>query len=99
MRSSSSRELLVDSDRADEALALLERIPETAETRRVAAKARTGGEVAADDATATLDALLERVRDDDEARQQFVDLLEVLGPDDPRTSQLPARAHLAVVLT
>jgi putative thioredoxin len=80
-------ELLVDSDRADEALALLERIPENAETRRVAAKARTGGDVAADDATATLDALLERVRDDDDARQQFVDLLEVLGPDDPRTSR------------
>ena len=35
---------------------------------------------------ARLDALLERVKDDDDARQQFVDLLEVLGPDDPRTA-------------
>jgi putative thioredoxin len=80
-------ELLVESERAEEALALLERIPETTETRRVAALARTGGDVAGDDAAATLDDLLERVRDDDDARQQFVDLLEVLGPDDPRTSR------------
>ena len=36
---------------------------------------------------AKLDALLDRVRDDDEAaRQEFIDLLEVLGPDDPRTA-------------
>jgi len=35
---------------------------------------------------ARLDELLERVKDDDEARQQFVDLLEVLGADDPRTA-------------
>jgi putative thioredoxin len=34
-----------------------------------------------------LDALLDRVKDDEEARQQFVDLLETMGPDDPRTAQ------------
>ena len=33
-----------------------------------------------------LDDLLERVKDDDTARQEFLDLLEVLGPDDPRTA-------------
>ena len=36
-----------------------------------------------------------RVKDDDDARQRFVDLLEVMGPDDPRTAayrkQLTAR--------
>ena len=37
--------------------------------------------------TALLDGLLDRVKDDEEARQEFVDLLETLGPDDPRTSQ------------
>ena len=35
------------------------------------------------------------MKDDDDARQQFVDLLEVMGPDDPRTAdyrkQLTAR--------
>jgi putative thioredoxin len=41
--------------------------------------------VATDDATAVLDALLDRVRDDEDARQEYLDLLEALGPDDPRT--------------
>lgn len=80
-------ELLVARGDRDEALALLERIPETAETRRIAALARVGGDVVGDDGMeARLDALLERVKDDDDARQQFVDLLEVLGADDPRTA-------------
>jgi putative thioredoxin len=74
----------------DEALALLERIPETPETRRVAALIRTGagpdGGPEADEITSKLDALLDRVKADDEARREFVDLLEVLGPDDPRTA-------------
>ena len=84
----------------DEALALLERIPETAETRRVAALARVGGDVAADDGIeAELDELLDRVKDDDDARQQFVDLLEVLGPDDPRTAALPQGAHRPALLS
>jgi len=33
----------------------------------------------------TLDGLLDRVKDDEEARQEYLDLLELLGPDDPRT--------------
>jgi len=79
-------ELLVADDRNDEALDLLARIPETAETRRVAAQARLG-EAPTDDLDDQLTALLTKVKDDDDARQQFVDLLEVLGPEDPRTSQ------------
>lgn len=77
-------QLLVDTDRAEEALALLARIPETAETRHIAALARTGP--AQDDIDAKLTALLDRVKGDDEARQEFVDLLELLGPADPRTA-------------
>lgn len=69
-----------------EALALLERIPESAETRRVAALARVGNAVAGDDVTAELDSLLDKVKDDEDARQRYVDLLEVLGADDPRTA-------------
>jgi putative thioredoxin len=76
-------ELLVDRGEHDEALGLLARIPETAEARRVAALARTGGAV--EDPSAKLDALLERVKDDEAARQEFLDVLELLGPDDPRT--------------
>jgi putative thioredoxin len=78
----------------DEALALLGRIPETAETRRVAALVRTGsgeGAASGDEITAQLDALLDRVKGDDDARQQYVDLLEVLGADDPRTADYRKR--------
>ena len=35
---------------------------------------------------ATLTALLDQVKADDDARQQFVDILELMGPDDPRTA-------------
>ena len=73
-----------EEDKA-EALALLERIPESAETRRVAALARIGVDTH-DDVTDELDGLLPQVKDDDAARQRFVDLLEVMGPDDPRTA-------------
>ena len=65
------------------ALKLLERIPESADTRRNSAMARTE---AVDDVDAALAALLPSVKDDDDARQRFVDLLEVLGPDDERTT-------------
>jgi putative thioredoxin len=85
-------ELLVGRGEGEEALALLERIPETPETRRVAALARVGDEFASNgevspEVTAKLDALLDRVKDDEAARQEFVDLLELLGPSDPRTAQ------------
>jgi len=66
----------------DAALKLLERIPESVDTRRIAAMARTE---AVDDVEATLAELLTVVKVDEDARQRFVDLLEVLGPDDERT--------------
>jgi putative thioredoxin len=84
-------ELLVGDGRSEEALSLLARIPESAETRRVAASARLGsvdgnGTGADDGLTARLDGLLDRVKEDDEARQEFLDVLELLGPEDPRTA-------------
>jgi putative thioredoxin len=79
-------ELLVEDGRNDDALALLARIPESPETRRVAALARTGASVVDDGVEAKLDGLLDKVREDDEARQAYVDVLELLGPDDPRTA-------------
>ncbi len=80
-------ELHAAAGRSQEALALLERIPPSAETRRVAALARLGpdGADGVGDHGSRLDALLERVRDDPDARQEFLDVLELLGPDDPRT--------------
>ncbi len=87
-------ELLVDRGEADEALELLARIPETDRTRHVAAKARV--HIAPDDDyDQKLTELLDRVKDDDDARQEFVDILELMGPHDPRTApyrkQLTAR--------
>jgi putative thioredoxin len=80
-------ELLVGRGEHEEALSVLARLPETAEVRRVAAAARLGGEApAADDYDVKLEGLLDRVRDDEQARQEFIDLLELMGPDDPRTA-------------
>ncbi|MEM7094698.1 MAG: tetratricopeptide repeat protein [Actinomycetota bacterium] len=126
-------ELLVNRGEGELALELLQRVPETADVRRIAALARTGvtappagdaaaapagappagataapmgggidlsaaGEFAAEDPAepATpphdefdekLTALLDRVKTDEDARQEFVDLLEVMGPADPRTAE------------
>ena len=82
-------EQLVGRGDTEEALSLLARIPESTETRRVAALARLGGEsvVEVGDIEQRLDALLDRVKSDPDARQQFVDLLETMGADDPRTAQ------------
>ena len=84
--------ILIDRGDAAGALALLARVPETAAARALAAEARLaeGGLNVADvddaEVEAHLTQLLERVRDDDAARQEFVDLLETLGAEDPRTS-------------
>jgi putative thioredoxin len=89
-----------DQARRAEALGLLAKVPESAEIRHIAAQARLGAEASdasqgTDAVESKLDMLLERVRDDDTARQEFVDLLEMLGPEDPRTAayrkQLTAR--------
>ncbi|NKB39868.1 MAG: tetratricopeptide repeat protein [Ilumatobacter sp.] len=79
-------ELLVADRRGDEALDLLARIPESDRTRKVAAAARVGDDPD-DDHDATLTALLDKVKYDDDARQQFVDILELMGPDDFRTGE------------
>ena len=79
-------ELMAGRGEGEEALALLTRVPETAETRRVAALARVG-DAAADDVTGRLDGLLERVKADEDARREYLDLLEMLGAEDPRTPQ------------
>jgi putative thioredoxin len=85
--------LLIDRGDAPEALALLQRVPETEATRTLAAEARlleAGVDLSATDGAeieAKLNELLERVRDDDAARQEYVDLLEAMGANDPRTNE------------
>jgi putative thioredoxin len=82
--------LLVAAGQPADALELLARIPENADSRVVAAEARLAAqnvEVPADGVDILLDALLPRVKDDADARQEFIDLLETLGPDDERTGR------------
>jgi putative thioredoxin len=89
-------ELLIAEGTTDEALALLGRIPESDRTRHVAALARVGA-APPDDYDEQLTALLDQVKTDDDARQKYVDLLELMGPTDPRTAeyrrQLTARLY------
>lgn len=93
--------LLIDDGRVAEAAELLERVPETPETRRLTALARVQGSGdapagGASDVETELAGLLAVVKADEEARQRFVDLLEVLGPDDPRTSAWRKRLSTAL---
>jgi putative thioredoxin len=91
-------EVLVGRGEAEEALNLLARIPDLGEARRVAALARLAvagttmapsaeGRDGAAELEGHLDALLERVKSDEMARQELVDLLETMDPSDPRRAQ------------
>ena len=79
-------ELLVGRGDSAEALTLLARVPDSDRTRRVAALARlsANGTGPAESREARLDDLLARVKSDDGARQEFLDLLETMDPEDPR---------------
>ncbi|MBV8461734.1 MAG: tetratricopeptide repeat protein, partial [Acidimicrobiales bacterium] len=82
--------MLIERGESDEAISLLRRVPETPAVRHLLAQARLAAsdvDVAHDDVGAVLDGLLERVREDESARQEFLDLLETLGPDDRRTNE------------
>ena len=79
-------EHLVRVGGATEALTLLARLPETDRVRRIAAQARlTLNPV--DNYDDELAALLERVKADEDARREFLDILEAMGPEDPRTAK------------
>jgi putative thioredoxin len=77
-----------DDPARQEALQLLGRLPETPDVRRLQAQARVGDEAANGTTAVTvkLDALLDRVKADPAARQEYLDLLEVMGVDDPRVA-------------
>jgi len=79
-------EHLVRSGQTEEALLLLARLPETDRVRRIAANARLSLNPV-DNFDDELVALLDRVKADETARQEFLDILESMGPDDPRTTK------------
>jgi putative thioredoxin len=82
--------ILIARGAANDALAILGRVPETPEIRRLQAEARLSAQppdAGTPDVEARLDTLLEHARDDPASRQEYLDLLETLGPEDPRTSR------------
>jgi len=78
-------DILTARGQGEDALALLARVPETDEVRKAAAAARLSMRPA-DDFDDRLAALLDSVKADEDARQQFLDILELMGAEDPRTA-------------
>ena len=75
--------LLISTDRPAEAIELLARLPEIPEVRHLLAEARLAEQaidVKNQEVTPLLDGLLGRVKADEDARQEFLDLLEAMGP-------------------
>ncbi|MCL4434422.1 MAG: tetratricopeptide repeat protein [Actinobacteria bacterium] len=78
--------LLCDQDDPGQALGLLEKIPEDPDTRKIAARARlmlANVDVSGASTPTRLDALLEVVKEDERARQEYLDLLETMPSGDP----------------
>ncbi len=74
--------ILVGSERAQEALDLLARIPATTESRAIEAEARLALQaidVKNQEIAPLLDGLLDKVKTDEDARQEYLDLLETMG--------------------
>lgn len=88
--------VLATGDDKAEALQLLAKIPETDETRRIAAIARVANAEVPDDVEAQLDELLTRIKDDEDAKQQYLDLLELMGSADDRTAEYRRRLSTAL---
>ena len=78
-------ELLVSRNDCAAALEILKTIPETDRVRVAVAAARAAF-VPVDDYDGVLTQLLERVKSDEEAKKSYLDLLEKMGPNDPRTA-------------
>ena len=79
-------DVLIRTGKAEEALMFLVRLPETDRVRKLGAMARLAMNPV-DNLDAELDALLLRVKDDEEARREYLDILETMGPSDPRTAK------------
>ena len=89
-------ELWISIGREKDALTLLSRMPQTADVALVADKAREKLLAADDGNDARLTALLDHVKLDEAAKAQFLEILEEMGPHDPRTA--PFRRKLTTRL-
>ena len=78
-------ELLVSRNDCEAALEIIKTIPETDRVRVAVAAARAAF-VPVDDYDSVLKQLLEQVKSDEEAKKRYLNLLEKMGPNDPRTA-------------
>jgi len=91
--------LLVEGGTAEgraEVLELVARIPETEATRHLAAQARTANPDVPSDVESVLDGLLGKVKTDEQAKQEYLDTLELMGPADPRTAEYRKKLSAAL---
>ncbi|MCL4445738.1 MAG: thioredoxin [Actinobacteria bacterium] len=82
--------LLIDDGRAEEALEVVARVEETDLMRSLAAEARLATknvDVRGGDVDDVIGSLLDRVVDDQGAREEVLDLIEALPADDPRRNR------------
>lgn len=79
-------DLLIRTGKAEEALTFLVRLPETDRVRKLGATARLAINPV-DNLDAELNALLLRVKDDEVARREYLDILETMGTNDARTGK------------
>ena len=77
-------QLLIARNAITEAIELLMRVPESARVGLLLAEARQAFKPS-DDYDATLAALLGQVKADEGSRQKYIDILEIMGANDPRT--------------
>jgi putative thioredoxin len=94
--------LLLDRGASQEAIEVLSRLSQTADVKRLLAAARLvdGGEVDLAEPESALPRLLELVQEGgdgrDKARLQMIDLFDVLGPENPLTTEYRRRLASAL---
>lgn len=77
--------LLLQKNEITDALEILQKVPQTPKVAALVERARAMF-VPDDNYSTQLDALLPLVKNDEEARKQFLQILETMGPGDPRTA-------------
>lgn len=76
---------LLSRNGVTDALEILQRVPQTPKIAALVERAKAMF-VPDDNFSTQLDALLPLVKNDEQARAQFLSILETMGPGDPRTS-------------
>jgi len=77
--------LLLSRNDVTDALEILQRVPQTPKVAMLVERAKAMF-VPEDNYATQLDALLPLVKNDEEARKRFLEILETMGPGDPRTA-------------